>query len=99
MFRQRVKSIAVLLLVLVPMSCARLPDTGPTESDELIEVAGLKPVPAAWGNLISVTDKGASSFQLWFQDDQGTIRMVRYDVRNWSLLPKVELIPRQSGGE
>lgn len=99
MLRQTGKSIAVLLLILVSLSCARLPETGPIESDELVEVPGVKPLPAAWGNLISVTDKGANSFQLWFQDDQGTVRMVRYDVRNWSVQPRVELIPRQSGGE
>jgi hypothetical protein len=55
----------------------------------------VKPVPAAWGNLISVTDKGEFRFQLWFQDDQGTVRMVRYDFRNRSLVPEVVLIPRQ----
>jgi hypothetical protein len=94
MFRQTGKSIAVLLLILAPLSCARLP--GPIESDELVEaLPGVTPVPAAWGDLISVTDKGASWYQLWFQDDQGTVRMVRYDIRNRSLMPEAELIPRQ----
>ncbi len=93
MLRRTGKSIAVLMLILVPMSCARLP--GPIESDELEVLPGVKPVPAAWGNLISVTDKGEFRFQLWFQDDQGAVRMVRYDFRNRSLVPEVVLIPRQ----
>ena len=92
MFRQTGKSIAVLMLILVPLACARLP--GPIESDELKVVPGVQPVPAAWGNLISVTDNGEFRFQLWFQDEQGTVRMVRYDRRNRSLLPEVELFPR-----
>ena len=97
MLRQTSKLIAVLMLILVPLACARLP--GPIESDELAVAPGVKPVPAAWGNLISVTDKGEFWYQLWFQDDQGAVRMVRYDRRNRSLLPEVELIPRQQGGE
>jgi hypothetical protein len=95
MLRQKGKSIAVLMLILVSLSCARLPETGPIESDELEVLLGVKPVPAAWGNLISVTDKGGPRFQLWFQDDQGTVRMVGYDVRYRSLVPEVALIPRQ----
>ena len=95
MLRQTGNSIAVLLLILVSLSCARLPETGPIESDEVVVVPSVKPVPAAWGNLISVTDKSTFQFQLWFQDDQGTVRMVRYDVRNRSLLPEAEMIPRQ----
>jgi hypothetical protein len=94
MLTQIGRPIVVVMLTLVSLSCARLP--GPIESDELAEaVPGVKPVPAAWGNLISVTDKGAPLFQLWFQDDQGTIRMVRYDIRNRNLLPEAEMIPRQ----
>lgn len=96
MFRQTAQSIAVLTLILVSLSCARLPSPrGPIETDELVVLPGVKPVPATWGNLISVTDKDEFRYQLWFQDDQGTIRMVRYDVRYQSLLPEVRLVPRQ----
>ncbi len=94
MFRQTGKSIAVLMLILVSLSCARLPDPGPKESDGLEVLPGVTPVPAAWGNLISVTGKGTFYFQLWFEDEQGAVRMVKYDVRNQSLLPEVDLFPR-----
>jgi len=54
-------------------------------------------IPTGWGKLISVTSlvDYPRSFQLWFQDDAGKVRLVRYDYPTHEVGPEVVTIPRQ----
>lgn len=65
---------ALIFLVLIAISCER---TTPEVSMDF--VSELSSIPLDYGNLISVTTlpEYPNWMQLWFQDDQGTIRMVR----------------------
>ncbi len=77
---------AVLVVFTVCMgSCAKLPDTTEQNDEgfmkmELAEVSDT--IPASWGKLISVSS--ASQFpmmvQLWFQDNDGNIYMIPYNI-------------------
>ena len=53
-------------------------------------------VPAAWGNLVGVT-QGASPLitRLWFQDAEGTVRMVMYNNNNSLLATDAAVIRRR----
>jgi hypothetical protein len=65
---------ATVVLIAVAISCER--------TTPVLDVSGvveLSNIPANYGSLVSVTT--ATQFpgwaQLWFQDDMGTIRMIR----------------------
>jgi len=74
----------MVILIAFLMSCAKLPDTGQkTEGNMKMELAEFgDTVPPAWGKLVSVSS--ASQFpmmvQLWFQDNEGNVYMIPYDV-------------------
>jgi len=52
-------------------------------------------VPAAWGKLISVTYVPAvDASLLWFQDDSGTVRTVRFNNSTQRLWPQARVVRR-----
>lgn len=77
---------AVLVVFTVCMgSCAKLPNTTEQNDNgylkmELAEVGNT--IPASWGKLISVSS--ASQYpmmvQLWFQDNDGNVYMIPYNI-------------------
>ena len=91
------RCMAVLTLVLLSLSCSRLPELMPGDEQLAVErLSNTGSVPSQWGSLISVTtQKDWSSFQLWFQDEEGNARMVLYDPWNRQLISEVTLITRQ----
>jgi hypothetical protein len=82
------KCLGLLLVFLLPLSCTRLARFVP-EAEGGVPAAPLKDlrsVPLEWGNLVSVTSvtTGTSPEQLqylWFQDKEGNVRVVIFDLR------------------
>ncbi len=64
----------LILLIALGISCEST-----TPVVDMSVVSQLQSIPAEYGALVSVTTLPEYSnwMQLWFQDDQGTIRMVR----------------------
>ena len=100
MLWQRRKYLIFLGMAVVSLSCTRLPDRPIT-----LRTPGGLPVetlpdslsiPAAWGNLVGAT-QGALPWitRLWFQDAEGTIRMVMYNNRSSQLVTDVTVIHRR----
>ena len=93
------KCLLVMLLVLLPLSCTKIGEEAPTgQGNVAIETLPVKnSIPLEWGNLVSVTvtPEAGAFFQLWFQDEQGNLRVVLYHARTNSLMDIVRFIPRK----
>jgi len=65
-----------LLLILLSTSCQKI-DTGTSQQ----EVVALQSIPLKYGQLkaVTMTEQYPGWAQLWFQDEAGTICMVRVD--------------------
>ena len=99
MLWQRRKYLIFLGMAVVSLSCTRLPDRPTLRAPGGLPVETLPDsvsVPAAWGNLVGAT-QGASPLitRLWFQDAEGTIRMVMYNNRNSRLVTDASVIRRR----
>ena len=68
----------LLAIILISISCQRI-NPPPKGGLEMIKISDLKGIPSDYGSLISVTTqpRAPNWAQLWFQDDDGTIRLVR----------------------
>ena len=99
MFRQVRKFSVFLALALLCMSCTRLPrrsqEVGGSVAVETLQNLGS--VPAEWGNLVSVGAHPTNPqiMRLFFEDDEGTVRVVVYDAQLLRLWPNVGVIRRQ----
>jgi hypothetical protein len=93
------KWLLVMILVLVPLSCTKIGEQAPTgQGNVAIEtLPANNSIPLKWGNLVSVTvtPEAGAYFQLWFQDEQGNLRLVLYHARTNSLMNIVRFIPRK----
>lgn len=87
----------VAVALLLPLSCTKLPERIPLEKGSIAveRMQGADSIPSNWGSLISVTNRPDVShvFQLWFQDEDGNVRMAVYNMTLNSLLPNAILIP------
>ena len=90
--------VFVVALIVLHVSCAKLPQTqspkeGEVISEKLIETNS---IPADWGKLISVVNTtDAAMFQLWFQSEKGDVRMATYSMRFNRLEKLAKLIPQK----
>ena len=96
------KAIAVGLactaILLSSVSCTPIP-TPETAGDKSVPVEKVPlagSIPSEWGDLIAVTVNPDFAYQyhLWFQDEQGNIRLVDFYIRRMQLLSESRLIPR-----
>ncbi|MCZ6484863.1 MAG: hypothetical protein O6826_04110 [Acidobacteria bacterium] len=90
------RNLILVALILLPLSCARLPDK-PMAAGEVLAVEPLlsgDSVPPEWGNLISVT-LWLGEYHLWFQDEGGNVRLVVYKVITNQLRTQAMLIQRK----
>lgn len=92
-------TLACVLLVCFGLSCEKI-DT----SREAVSpvVSSVSEIPASYGSLVSVTvmQEYPGWFQLWFQDNAGTVRMVRIQALKNLMANEVKTYPRsQSAGE
>jgi len=85
---------AILLLGLV--SCARI-----SNDEDASKFAALESLPLDYGQLKAVTstEQYPGWAQLWFQDDAGTIRLVRVNWATDQMLTKVLTVTRTAGGK
>ena len=90
--------LVVGILIFLVLSCAKLPEspspmTQSLTTQKLLDEAS---IPKEWGTLISVSASPIyqSWLQLWFQDKQGTIRMVPFNIETNKLNPNIRILPR-----
>ena len=84
--------IVMAIVILVgAISCSRIEPE--VDNSYLSELKG---IPAEYGALISVTnlEHYPNWFQLWFQDEEGTIRMVRVQIFSGQMHQDVKVLPR-----
>ena len=89
--------VLILLLSISIISCEsrikELPDTGKLEKIQLTDLSG---IPLSYGKLINVTTHAAYEgwSQLWFEDENNIIRMVRVQFHTNRIHEMVLVIPR-----
>lgn len=89
----------VAVLLLPAYSCSRLPEkppqTGAPAASE--QLPAPDSIPSQWGKLVSVTTNPAfpNWFQLWFEDETGTVRMAAFDFRSKQFDPDAIVLPRR----
>ena len=95
------KAICLLVVVLLfpIVSCTRL-DEGPPKGMVLLgteKLPALDSIPLEWGKLVSVSAAPIypDLCQLWFQDENGKVRMVPFDIRYSRLVGKAVVVPRK----
>lgn len=99
MYRQTCILLLVAVLLLPAFSCTRLPEKpgqeGVTVGSE--QLPAVDSVPPEWGKLVSVTTNPAYPgwFQLWFEDETSTVRMVAFNLRTKQFDSNVTVLPRR----
>jgi hypothetical protein len=76
----------VMVLVLLVLSCAKISDETTVVGGNIVSVKipDDNAIPLEWGKLIAVSNEPdfESWVQLWFQDEEGTIRLVPYSIKH-----------------
>jgi len=84
---------------LLSASCAKLSESpeAAQKGVKAVELTDDSTVPAEWGDLTAVSSVAESPgyLQLWFQDTEGTVRMVWYNVREHRLSRNGRVILRK----
>jgi len=80
-----------LILILCAVSCEK---TNPNLSEDFL--VGIDSIPQDFGKLIAVTsiDEYPDWFQLWFQNEEGTIRIVKMHFFKNKMHKEVKTITR-----
>jgi hypothetical protein len=103
MLKTLARCLACAALLFTLFSCTPIPEPELSGEKsipmETLPVAGS--IPAEWGDLVAVTVNPSFSYQyqLWFQDEQGAVRLVVFDNRSKQLLSDSRLFPRSGGGQ
>jgi len=95
MKRKLILSAICALVILGALSCTRI-----SNDDDPTKFADLQSIPLEYGQLkaVTMTEQYHGWAQLWFQDDAGTIRMVRVNWATDQMLKKTLTITRTSAG-
>ncbi len=84
MVRQILVCVVLVVFTACLGSCAKLPDTGQHNKQYIkMEISDIGDfIPASWGKLISVSSasKYPMMVQLWFQDNDGNVYMIPYNI-------------------
>jgi hypothetical protein len=86
--------LIIIISISIGFSCQRI---SPITEGELkrINVPDLRGIPIEFGSLIAVTTVAAPGWaQLWFEDDDKTIRIVRIKYTENRIAEDVIIIPR-----
>jgi len=93
--------IFILLLsltIFLTISCEKIPEKEVGQKGKLqkIVIENLNGIPASYGPLFAVTANGSHPgwAQLWFVDDQNTIRMVRVNFHSYEIKENAIAIQR-----
>lgn len=87
----------MLILLFAGVTCTKLGRPGVGEQKLVLEkLTESDAIPLKWGKLVSVSGvPGIDNWaQLWLQDEEGTIRIVTYDVGGNYLSNQVRVIRR-----
>jgi hypothetical protein len=99
MYRQTCIWFLVAVLLLPALSCTRLPEES-AQKGVMVgseQLPALDSIPSEWGKLVSVTTNPAYPgwFQLWFQDETSTVRMVAFDLQTKQFNSNAIVLPRR----
>ncbi len=90
--------LVLLPVVLLSFSCARLDESGRSLEAGMLPVEMLddeQSVPTEFGQLVAVSESPTGpSTRLWFQDEEGIIRMVAFNNSTARLAPQAWVIGR-----
>ena len=90
--------LVLLPVVLLSFSCTRLPESGGSLQAGMLPAEMLddeQSVPTEFGQLVAVSESPSGRFtQLWFQDEEGIIRMVAFNNTTARLFPQALVIGR-----
>ncbi len=84
MARKMLTILVGMFFIVLLLSCAKLPEASVGYSFAMEELALSDTIPLKWGQLISVSSATLQYpgwVQLWFQDKEGNVYMVPYDVQ------------------
>jgi len=85
MTRKTLVCLGVSALVLISLSCAKLPEKPAKEDGTvvLVKLADQDAIPVDWGEAFAVSSDANNPnwLQLWFRSEDGTVRMVSYNLR------------------
>jgi hypothetical protein len=99
MLRKTALWLFIAMLIVPAFSCTKLQDNSVPAGPALVneQLPALDSIPTQWGKLVSVTTNPAYPgwFQLWFEDDTSTVRMVAFNHKTNKLDTKVVVIPRR----
>jgi len=98
MLGRTIISLLLVIPVLIILSCTKMPEwTVSGEGNLAVEkLPEIDSIPLEWGNLVTVNpNPDPSACQLWFQDENGNLRMIVYDMRANEFMPNARLIPRK----
>ena len=97
MIRRSAVFFVLSLLLIAGLSCAKLGEPGAGEQKLILEkLSQPDSIPAEWGKVVSVGSvTGLADWaQIWLQDDEGTIRIVPYNVSANYLSSQARVIRR-----
>lgn len=91
--------LTALAVLLVALSCAKLPEK-PTKTQGavvMVQMADKDAVPTGWGEAFAVSSEPSNPgwLQLWFRDTDGTVRMAAYNIRTNTLSREALIIQRR----
>ena len=99
MLQRKTIWLLVVVFLLTILSCTRLEAPAPPQGVPLSteKLPALTSIPLEWGKLVSVTTTPIYEgfFQLWFQDENGKVRMVPFDIQNNRLISDAVVVPRK----
>jgi len=99
MKRKAIVCSVVVILALILVSCAKLPDSPPNIEGRLKMEIGQcgSTIPSTWGNLVSVSSVSQYPgwVQMWFQDGDGNVYMIPYQVESNTFHENYRFLRRQ----
>jgi len=91
--------LSLSFAVLLSVSCTQMPEWAPPGEGNIAfeKLPEKDSIPLKWGKLVSTNiDPNASYLcHLWFQDENGSLRMADYDYRTNKLSLNARLITRK----
>lgn len=91
--------LIIVILIFLSLSCAKIEQPVAPGEGGLVFIALPSPdsIPLEYGNLISVSSVAGYPYwvQLWFQDENGTLRLVPYGIHKNRFAKNFHLIPRK----
>jgi hypothetical protein len=99
MFPRNVMLLILIFAAALCLSCARLDDMQDSGASAFAveQLPQDGSVPGKYGDLVAVSSVEGypDNLQLWFQDEKGDLRLVRFSVRRNQFMGAAQMIPRK----